>query len=384
MQPNRSQLQKVVEIIQNGTSGLICIPENPSPDAVAAATALYMGLMQLGKSTAIACSSPVQSNLIAADKIQSEMATSGDNLVISFPYQDGSIDKVDYFIQNDLFNIVVSPRAGTPKIEQKDVKFNYTGGTVDFIVTIDTTNLRQLGQLYADNQEQFKGKKIVNIDRHLTNSFYGTANYVNRTVSSTAELILGILQTMNVQIEPDIAANLYAGVLAATNNYTAQTVNAQTFEVSAFLMKQGAGKQAPQAQTRTQAPAPAQNMSISNGVGRPVRRAPQQQPARALPPMDDDYMDDFDEPVMPRAPQPRQPQAVQPVQRPVQQQPMPQPTQPRSFNRPKSARPVNALERDQVANMAEGNDADDTDEDNEEWLKPKIFKPQGPGTSETG
>lgn len=348
MNPNRSQLEKVVEIIQNGQSGLICIPESPSADAIASATALYLGLMQLGKNMSIACSSSVSSDLVAADKIQSELATSGDNLLISFPYQDGSIDKVDYFIQNDTFNVVVSPRPGTDKINQKDVKFTYTGGTIDFIVTVDTPNLRALGPLHAENQEQFKGKKLVNIDRHLTNSFYGSANYVNRTVSSTAELILGILQTMNVQIDSDIATNLYAGILEATNHYTAQSVNAQTFETSAFLLKQGAKRNA------TQPAAP------HSAVQQPAQAAQAAQPF-----------------AFQRQPQrvPQQPQAAAPSYTP---------TQPKTFERPKSARPANGLERDQLANMAEGNDADDTDENNEEWLKPKIFKPQAPGTSETG
>lgn len=363
MQPIRSQLQKVVEIIQNGQSGLICIPENPTDDAVAAATALYLGLMQLGENTAIACASPVKSDLIASDKIQSEMATSGDNLVVSFPYQDGSVDKVDYFIQNDQFNIVISPRAGTEKLDQKDVKYNYTGGTMDFIVTIDTTNLRSLGQLYVDNQEQFKGKKIINIDRHLTNSFYGTANYVNRTVSSTSELILGILQTMNVQIDRDMATNLYAGILSATGNFTTATVNAQTFEASAFLMKQGAGKQAQ--------PSPGQ-----------PRQQQQTQPVRQSPPLQAIV---GDEPAIgeSQSQQPRQSSPTMPRQSPQNQQTQ-NPTQPKSFERAKSARPVGAVERDQIANLTEGNDQSVEDEENEEWLKPKIFKPQGPGTSETG
>jgi hypothetical protein len=362
MQPNRSQLEKVVEIVQNGQSGLICLPENPTEDAIAAATALYLGLMQLGKNMSIASVSPIKSDLIASDKIQGEVATSGDSLVVSFPYQDGSIDKVDYYIQNDLFNIVITPRAGLEKINQKEVKFNYTGGTIDFIVTIDTTNLRSLGQLYADNQEQFKGKKIINIDRHLTNSFFGTANYVNRTVSSTAELVLGILQTMNVQIDQDIATNLYAGVVAATNNYSANTVNAQTFEASAYLLKQGAAKGGkPQA------------------AGQPEQASQPRQPQQQQAPRQNNAS-----PIQP--PQARTP--VQP-QQPAQQMPQPQQARPpqnsvRSFDRPKSAKPANAIERDRTASVSEGNDFDNTDEDNEEWLKPKIFKPQGPGTSEMG
>lgn len=367
MQPNtRSQLQKVIEIIQNGQSGLICLPENATDDAVASATALYLGLTQIGRNVSLASSAPIKSDLVAADKIQGEVATSGDNLVISFPYQDGSIDKVDYFIQNDMFNIVVSPRAGTEKLNQKEVKFNYSGGSVDFIITVDTPNFRALGQLYSENQEQFKGKKIVNIDRHLTNSFYGSANYVNRTVSSTAELILGILQTMNVQIDKDIATNLYAGIAAATTNYTATTVNAGTFEASAYLLKQGAVKPGQQASQPQQVPSRQPQRNGAQQPPQPVRM--QQRPIQQQQPQQ--FQDEqLDEPeVQQFQPQPQQP---------------PMPTQPKSFERPKSARP-NGVERDQIASMTEGNDQDNEDEESDEWLKPKIFKSQGPGSSENG
>ncbi|MBI1862649.1 DHH family phosphoesterase [Candidatus Microgenomates bacterium] len=381
----RSRSKQVAEAKKD--QDLICIPENPSEDAVASATALYLGLMQLGKNMSIACASPVKSNLIASEKIQGEVTTGGDSLVISFPYTDGSIDKVDYFIQNEQFNIVITPRAGLEKLDQKTVKYNYTGGSIDFIVTIDTTNLRSLGQLYTDNQEQFKGKKLINIDRHLTNSFFGTANYVNRTVSSTAELILGILQTINVQIDQDIATNLYVGVVASTNNYSATTVNAQTFEASAYLLKQGAAKQTAQPQAsqtpptqqpqQQQAPQPVNGQANQSRVVRPQQsRQPVRQQASQQPQMEPSYA-----PAQPREPQQASQQQMQ--QAPVSQQPQQTPGQTRSFERPKSARPVGAIERDQIAHMAEGNDQSE-DEDNEEWLKPKIFKPQGPGTGEMG
>lgn len=309
MQPNRSQLQKVIEVLQNSNSGVICLPEKYTDDSLAAATALYLGLTQLGKNVTLACASEVTSSLLATDKIQNDITTSGDNLVISFPYQDGSIDKVDYFIQNDKFNIVVTPRAGTEKVNQDQVKYSYSGGNVEFFITIDAVSLRSLGALFTDNQELFKGKTIVNIDRHLTNSFFGTANFVSRTSSSLSEMILSLLKTMNAPIDKDIATNLYAGILAATNNFSSPAVNAETFEASALLLKSGAKKQ-------------------SNG------------------------------------------------------QPTPQQgTQPKSFERPGS-RPMSMVERAPAMPSIEGSDfGQNEEEDDDDWLKPKIFKP---GTSELG
>jgi len=242
MFPNNNTVSKIVEIISKNNAGVIILPVNPSVDALAAGISLYFGLTKLGKNISLACSSAVKSEMIGVDKIQSNLTTSGDNLIISFPYADGSVDKVNYNIQGDYFNLIVTPRQGFSKLEPNQVKYSYTGGSIDFIITIDAPNLNSLGHIYTDNQQQYQGKNIINIDRHLTNSFFGTVNFINKTSSSTSELVLKILQGLNSEIDKDMATNLYAGLLAATNNFTSYSVGAETFETASYLLKLGALK----------------------------------------------------------------------------------------------------------------------------------------------
>jgi hypothetical protein len=196
----------------------------------------------MGKTVSIACSQKVQSDLTASDKIQNIIGAGGDSLMVSFPYTDGAIDKVDYNIQGESFNLVVTPRPGFQKLNPNQVKFSYTGGLVDVIFVIDAPTLNSLGTIYTENQNQFNGKDIINIDRHLTNAYYGTVNYVNKTISSISELILSILQTLGAEIDRDMATNLYAGSAASTNNFTSYSTNAETFEHIATLLRLGAVK----------------------------------------------------------------------------------------------------------------------------------------------
>lgn len=249
MYPNRNLLAKAIEIIAGGSSGVICLSQKGSTDTVAAATALYLGLTKLGKNVAMASSANIQSDLVGADKIQPNISTSGNNLVISFPYQDGSIDKVDYYIQGDRFNIVLAPSEGQNKINPKQVNYSYSGGTVDFIITIDCETPRALGDLYEESQDLFKQAKIINVDRHLTNAFFGQANLVNKSASSSSELVLTLLEALKVPLDKEIATNLYAGLTAATNNFSSYSVNPQTFENAAYLLKAGAQKKGPRRQT---------------------------------------------------------------------------------------------------------------------------------------
>lgn len=235
-------INQITELLTKNASGIIVLPANPSADAIAAGTALYLGLTKMGKSATLVCATPSQSDLVAADKIQNELSTGGDNLVVSFPYSDGSIDKVDYNIQGNTFNLLIIPRQGFPKLEPKQVQFSYTGGKIEFIIAIDAPNLNSLGAIYQQNQNQFEGKNLVNIDRHLINNSYGLINYVNKTSSSTSELILKVLKGLRVEIDKDMATNLYAGIAAATNGYTSYSVNADTFEAAATLLRAGAVK----------------------------------------------------------------------------------------------------------------------------------------------
>lgn len=242
MDNNQNTLARIQEITTKCRSAVIIVPPSPSIDAVAASTSLYLALSKMGKTVSLVCNQKPASDLVAADKFQNVIGAGGDSLMISFPYSDGSIDKVDYNIQGESFNLVVTPRPGFQKLNPNQVNFSYTGGLVDMIFVIDAPTLNSLGTIYTDNQHQFNGKDIVNIDRHLTNAYFGTVNYVNKTISSISELVLSVLQSIGVEIDRDMATNLYAGAAASTNNFTSYSTNAETFEHIATLLRMGAVK----------------------------------------------------------------------------------------------------------------------------------------------
>jgi nanoRNase/pAp phosphatase (c-di-AMP/oligoRNAs hydrolase) len=241
---NNGSFSRAVSVIGEQNVLAICLPTNSRYDTVGAATALYLGLNKLGKDVSLSCASQISSqfNLAAVDKIQKNLASGGNNLVISFPYTEGAINKVTYNIENNYFNLLIQPKEGQPKLNPSEVKYSYSGVRVGAIIAIDSPTLESLGDLYLQNQEQFRGKDIINIDRHITNSNFGTINLIDRQSSSTAEIVLRLLKYLNVEIDKDMATNLYMGIASATNNFTAYSVNAQTFEASAQLLKLGAVK----------------------------------------------------------------------------------------------------------------------------------------------
>ena len=241
---NEGDLERLVGLIRKKNNFTVCLPMRLSLDAVCAATSLYLGLAKLGKPVSLASSAESidEFEVTGVEKITSSLTADGDNLVISFPYAEGAIDKVSYNIEGNRFNLVIKPKDGFDRLDPNSVQYSNSGGKVDGIFVFDSPNLDALGPIYTDNEDSFKGIEIVNIDRHMTNSNFGTINIVAKQNSSLSEVIFQLLYSLRVELDADIATNLYTGLVAATNNFSSYTVNADTFQVAAALLKAGAAR----------------------------------------------------------------------------------------------------------------------------------------------
>lgn len=317
---------RIAQIFNEKQSISICLPQNPNLDAVASATALYLTLLNMGKQVTLTAPEEVnpQFGLIGQDKIQTQLSSEGNTLVVSFPYTEGAVDKVTYNIEGDHFNLIIQPKEGMDKLNHEKVKFNYSGGRPDVIVTVYTPTLNALGNLYNNQKDKFSGVEIINIDRHFTNNNYGTVNVVDKKAASMSEIMTDLLRSLNAKVDKDTATNLYTGITSATNNFTAHAVSADTFESSAFLLNSGAVKKV--APIAPSAPV-ASNM---NGFAAP-----------------------------------QQPQATMPQQAPIQQPQAIQ--QPQIVQQPQSAPEDQEEVQAGTAERKEGSAS-------QSWLKPKIFE----------
>ena len=91
-----------------------------------------------------------------------------------FKQKDFDIDliKKDFII--DLIDLKIVPN-------KKNIKFSSSGGKIDYVITIDVDTPRKLDYIYSENQDLFKTKKIINIDRHITNTYFGEVNFVKKS-----------------------------------------------------------------------------------------------------------------------------------------------------------------------------------------------------------
>lgn len=239
------QINQAKTLLDSAQSICIATGSNPSIDSLGAALSLYLSLSSLGKQVIIACPDQPRvefSHLVGVDKLTNNLTSGGGgkNLVVSFPYQEGSIEKVSYNIDNDLFNLVIEPRENYPQVTPDSIKYSYSGGKIDLIITISTTRLDNLNFIYQNNKDLFNQKPIINIDNQNQNSRYGKVNIIDNSVSSVSELAISAFSMLGLNLNPDIASNLYAGIVSGSQNFTSSTTSVTTFEAATICLRNGA------------------------------------------------------------------------------------------------------------------------------------------------
>lgn len=272
---------RVGKIVSQNSSFSICLPTVLTADSVAAATTLYIGLSKLGKNVTMAGDSDWTGaeKIIGAEKIQRELTSEGDNLVISFPYKHGEIDKITSDVSGENLNIYIYPQEGQKSPDPKQVKYRYKGSKVDVLIILDSPTLRSLGQIHSENESLFSGGEIINIDRHFTNANFGSVNIVDKRAASLCQIVFELLKNISVPLDNEMASNLYLGLVSATKNFTAFSVGPQIFELAAELTRAGA---------RTAKVVPAPMFARPQGMRSPL---PQFNPGVQSP---DDQIDNFD------------------------------------------------------------------------------------------
>jgi len=398
MNQDINPLDLVARDLSQSNNPVILLPQNAGVDAVYSALALYLGLSKIGKSPVIASSIKVTYNIKDVDLIRTSLTSSGDNLVISFPYTDGSIDKVDYKIENNTFNLIVIPRPGFPKVSPEQVSFSYAGGKADCLIALDAPSIESIGRIYSENQETFDQLPLINIDRHANNTQYGSVNYVIPAVASVSQLVFDIMRGVQITLDDVMATQILNGIVGATNNFTLPTANAEVFADVAELMKLGAVReqstepqaQAPRSQGRPQqgqpvsAPQPNQGRSMQKpqDQGKP---SPQQQQGQQQPRPQNQGRPQSQPQNQGRSQTQSQTQRNSQSRQNVAQQPNQKPqTNPNDLPKAQAAQPVQskswieAIPQDnspaQTSEQKSNGDADETPQD---WLKPKIFKGNG-------
>ena len=117
-------------------------------------------------------------------------------------------------------------------------EFVYTGGDYDSIrgdifISLDSASKERLGEKAQSVFERCP--RSINIDHHISNTYFAHRNIVMAEYSSTCEVIYDIIKQKGL-IDGDIASALYAGIIYDTGGLMHNCTTANTLNVVSRLI----------------------------------------------------------------------------------------------------------------------------------------------------
>ncbi|MDC8003473.1 bifunctional oligoribonuclease/PAP phosphatase NrnA [Aureisphaera galaxeae] len=110
----------------------------------------------------------------------------------------------------------------------------------DIVFTLDFNALNRTGNL-TETLENVKAPFVM-IDHHLSPDDYAVATYSDTSMSSTAQMVFHFIEALKGvdEISPEIATQLYVGIMTDTGSFRFPATTATTHRVIASLIEKGA------------------------------------------------------------------------------------------------------------------------------------------------
>ena len=182
-------MKRIIQTIRKNNNFLLTTHVNPDPDGLCSEAAMATLLKSLGKKVTIVNHEEVPKRFLFLPRMRSVRN-----------YEEGM--KKDY----------------------------------DVVIILDCGELSRCGRV----QHLIGDKtKIINIDHHITNHFFGNIDLVKPGASSTSEIVYELLKSIGFKIDKDSALALYVGILADTGSFRYENTTSRTHHIIAELMKHG-------------------------------------------------------------------------------------------------------------------------------------------------
>lgn len=111
----------------------------------------------------------------------------------------------------------------------------------DLIIAVDAATAAQTG-FDKSNPEIFSDAfpKLINIDHHISNEFFGNENLVDASAASTTVVLYKMAKVLGWRISPDAATAFMNGLMTDTGSLQHSNATPETFRVAARFLALGA------------------------------------------------------------------------------------------------------------------------------------------------
>jgi bifunctional oligoribonuclease and PAP phosphatase NrnA len=194
-----AEWQKATEAIQNAQSILVVTHISPDGDAIGSALGLANALKQMGKQVTVAD-------------------------------DDGVPDFLQFLSHADSFITSLNESASW-----------------DVMISTDASDEVRTG--IAGSYGRANSKIVINLDHHVTNTYFGDIHLVVPSAVSATEIVFDWWESIGIDWNYAIAMPLLTGLVTDTLGFRVSSVTPRTLEVAQALMSHGASL--PEAMART-------------------------------------------------------------------------------------------------------------------------------------
>lgn len=110
-------------------------------------------------------------------------------------------------------------------------------GSYDLIISLDCSDEQRLGRVF---DEDAWGLPLLNIDHHVTNTRFGTINWVDPAAVATSQMILILADALGWTLAGPAATCLLAGLVTDTRSFRTSNVDTTALQAALQLVEAGA------------------------------------------------------------------------------------------------------------------------------------------------
>lgn len=245
-----TELQQAAALILKAKNIVLMPHAKMDCDGMSASIALFLLLKKLGKNPTAVCSDPVPESFafLPSSEVFTETMPLGNlsekKFVVTVNTKEKGFKDLQYTVEDGKVNILMFSE--NSPFEESDFSFLGTEMAPDLIITLDSGDTKQLGNMYTDNFDLFESVPVINIDHHVSNTQFGDVNVVDFKSCSTTELIYRLSHILSPKsniLDANIATLLLAGMLTDTGSFQHSNTTPASLDIAAELIEIGARHQ---------------------------------------------------------------------------------------------------------------------------------------------
>jgi phosphoesterase RecJ-like protein len=110
----------------------------------------------------------------------------------------------------------------------------------DLAVICDAATLERVGRIATEQAEWFASARILNIDHHISSSYYGDLNLVDPAAAATCQVLTGLVDALGIPLDADLGSALLTGIVRDSQGFSDGATSGETLRVAARMVDAGA------------------------------------------------------------------------------------------------------------------------------------------------